>query len=253
MSNKNKIIAKRKATRIAARIAARKRNRNKLDIDMYKSKFNKSLEQFNNIHKEKTGILFATGPTIKQYKHIENSENFITFGVNTIYNYPDITNDLNYYFYGSWYYVAHDHRKNIEKFLVEKKNIISFASAYEEGRSHKDINRGNITPERAIALGSIPFENNLSTFTNDVSKYATFGKSIVFPALQIMLYMGINKIYIVGCDGGYTDNNLSKVHSGDKRLLECWQKFIQFKKKYYPSVKIISVNPVSLEKYFDYT
>lgn len=213
---------------------------------MYKSQFNKPLEKFKNIHKGKIAILFATGPTIKKYKPLENSDKFIKFGVNTIYNYPEISNSLDYYFYGSHYYFHKDHRLNIEK-LCSNENIQTFASAYEEGRSHKDINRGNISPERALELKSEPFENNLKTFTNDVSEYATLGHSIIFPALQILLYMGIKKIYLVGCDGGFTQG----VDSGNTHLLFWWKKFVEFKNIYYPEVKIISVNPVSLKGWFD--
>lgn len=223
---------------------------------MFKSKYNKPLEKFKNIHKGKTAILFATGPTIKKYKPLENSDKFIKFGVNTIYNYPEISNSLDYYFYGSnyehcRYHVDNNHRKKVEE-TCALKNITSFASAYEEGRSHKDINRGNISPERAIELGSIPFENNLKTFTNDISKYAYFGDSIIFPALQTVLYMGITKIYIVGCDGGFTNGGNSTVHSGCQHLLNCWKKYLKFKKKYYPAVKLISINPVSLKGHIDY-
>lgn len=97
------------------------------------------------------------------------------------------------------------------------------------------------------SLGSIPFENNLLTFTNDISKYATLGNSIIFPAIQIILYMGINKIYIVGCDGGFTNSS----NSGDLHLLFWWKKCKEFINKYYSHVKIISVNPVSLKGWFD--
>ena len=209
------------------------------------SNFNKHLEKFKNIHNGKTGILFATGPSIKNYKSIEKSDNFIKFGVNTIYNYPEIVKELDYYFYGSHYYIDSGHRENIEK-VCSLKNITSFASAYEEGRSHKDINRGNITPERAIEIGSIPFENNLSTFTNDIANYCTLGHSIVFPTIQFMLYMGITKIYLVGCDGGFT----SGVDSYDPHLLYWWKKCKDFMDNNYSNVEIISVNPVSLKDVF---
>tara|TARA_B110001450_G_C17526068_1_gene442636 strand:- start:94 stop:747 length:654 start_codon:yes stop_codon:yes gene_type:complete len=212
---------------------------------MYKSKFNKPLEKFKNIHNGKTAILFATGPTIKNYTPLENSEDFIKFGVNSIYDHKNIVNDLNYYFYGSHYYINSYHKKNVDE-TCSLKNIISFASAYEEGRSHKDINRGNISPERAIELKSVPFENNLQSFTNDVSEYATLGHSIIFPAIQIILYMGIKKIYIVGCDGGYTSGQ----SSGNAELILLWKKFEEFRTKYYPEVKVISVNPVSLKGLF---
>ena len=113
--------------------------------------------------------------------------------------------------------------------------------------SHGDIGRGNISPEDASQLGAIPFENNLSHFTNDVSKYATLGHSIVFPPLQIILYMGISTIYLVGCDGGYTVG----AQAGDSHLLRLWSEFKTFKEKYYKDVRVISINPVSLQGWFE--
>jgi len=208
------------------------------------STFNKHLEKYKNIHKGKTAILFATGPSINEYKSLENSDDFIKFGVNTIYNFPYILKELDYYFYGSHYYIDSSHRENIEK-TCSLKNITSFASAYEEGRSHKDINRGNITPERALELGSEPFENNLSIFTNDIANYSTLGHSIIFPIMQFILYMGFTKIYLVGCDGGFTSTD-----SYDMHLLYWWNECKKFIDIYYPNVEIISVNPVSLKGWF---
>ena len=59
--------------------------------------------------------------------------------------------------------------------------------------------------------------------------------------------MGIKKIYFVGCDGGFTQGK----SSDDNHLLFWWKKFVEFKNIYYPEVKIISVNPVSLKGWFD--
>ena len=171
---------------------------------------------------------------------------FIKAGVTQLYEYPEILNTLNYYYYGSHYFINKNGRENIEK-VCTNKNITTFAAAYEDGRSHKDINRGNISPERAIELGSIPFENTQKTFTNDIAEYCTLGHSIIFPLLQHMLYMGFNKIYLVGCDGGYTQGK----SSDDINLLNWRKKFVEFKNIYYPEVQIISVNPVSLKGWFD--
>ncbi len=215
---------------------------------MFKSTYNSSLKRFKDIHKGESAILFATGPSIKDYKWFDGSDNCILFGLNRIYNYSEITNRLNYYYYGSHYVSDPEHRKNIND-VCSRNGLISFASAYEEGRSHKDINRGNISPEEAIKIGSIPFENNLSKFTNDPSEYATLGHSIVFPPLQHILYMGITTIYLVGCDGGF----MAGQSSGDDHLLSWWQSFVDFKKQYYENVSIISINPVSLKGWFDDT
>ena len=213
---------------------------------MIRSKYNKHLEKIKDLHKYKTAIIFATGPSIQNYKNLDDSDNYIKIGVNRIYYYPEILNKLDYYYYGSHYYIDRLHKENIEK-ICENKNITTFASAYEDGISHKDINRGNITPERAIELGSIPFENTIKTFTNDVENYCSLGHSIIFPTLQHILFMGIKKIYLVGCDGGFTQGK----SSNDEHLLNWWIKFVEFKNIYYPEVEIISVNPVSLKGWFD--
>ena len=214
---------------------------------MIKSKYNQPLEKFKNLHNGGTAILFTTGPSLSKYVSLPNSEKYIKIGVNQIYNYPDILSNLNYYYYGSHYYLDEEHRKNIDIICTKNKNITTLASAYEDGRSHKDINRGNINPERANELNSLPFENTLHTFTNDVAEYCTLGHSIVFPPLQHILYMGIKKLYLVGCDGGFTQGKSSY----DEHLLYWWKKFVEFKNTYYPDVEIISVNPVSLKGWFD--
>ena len=58
--------------------------------------------------------------------------------------------------------------------------------------------------------------------------------------------MGVNKVYLVGCDGGFTKG----IQSGDTELLHWWEEFVKFKEKYYSQVEIISINPVSLKEWF---
>ena len=50
---------------------------------MYKSIYNEPLKKFKDIHKGESAILFATGPTIKEYEPFEGSEECIKFGLNT--------------------------------------------------------------------------------------------------------------------------------------------------------------------------
>ncbi len=214
---------------------------------MRKSVYNKPLEKFKNIHSGKSSILFTTGPSIKKYKSFKNSEKYIKVGLNRIYDYEDILSILDYYFFGSHYNQDMEHQKNINK-SCKKYNFVKLASAYENGKSHTQINRGNVTPEDAIKMGAIPFENNLSDFCNDVSKYAMLGHSIVFPALQFILYTGISQLYLVGCDGGTT---IGPTQVGDKHILGWWKRFKTFKECYYKDVKIISINPASLRGWFD--
>ena len=219
---------------------------------MIKSDYNKPLEKFKNIHSGESAIIFATGPSINKYIPFEGSEECIKVGLNRIYVHEDITSDLDYYYFGSHYYLDETHKKNIDKICLRSTipgdyNFTKFASAYEDGVSHGEINRGNISPEDAIKIGAIPFENNLKYFTNDVANYSTLGHSIIFPPLQHILYMGIKIIYLVGCDGGFMEG----LNSGDEHLLHWWLQFKTFKEKYYNNIRIISINPVSLRGWFE--
>ena len=214
---------------------------------MMRSNNNGQLANYKDMHKGDSAILYATGSSIKNYRSIGDPENFVHIGLNRIYNYPNIIQLLDYYFFGSEYYLDLKHRQKVDS--ISKNNTFTlFASSYEEGISHAIINRGNISPEDAQKIGAIPFENNLNYFTNEIAKYSLLGHSIVFPALQFILYTGIRELYLVGCDGGFTAED--KKHYGDNHLIRWWKEFNNFKKRYYQNVRIVSINPVSLKGMF---
>ena len=82
---------------------------------MIKSNFNSPLSKYQDIHKGQSAIIFATGPTVKQYTHFEGSEECIKIGLNRIYDYPEILESLDYYYYGSHYYIDDTHRQKIDE------------------------------------------------------------------------------------------------------------------------------------------
>ena len=226
-------------------------------INRFKSKFNRGngLGKFKGIHAGKSAILFGSGPTAKKYEPFEGSEDCIKVGVNAVFRWhPEPMETLDYWFFGSEYYNNRegfgDDPEDYDAVLFDDryKHITKFCSAYENGRSHGDIGRGNITPERAREVGGIPFENNLETFTNDLEEYSTVGHSVVFPALQLILYTGVKKIYLVGCDGGFTDSRCNQYD--DPWLMHWWGEFKKFIGICYPDVEIVSINPVSLRGWF---
>jgi len=75
------------------------------------------------------------------------------------------------------------------------------------------------------------------------------GHSIVFPAVQILLYMGIKTLYIVGADCGYT---LKNQLSFTKNLVNIWKWFAVWFPKIdkYKNISVISINPTSLKGVF---
>lgn len=222
----------------------------KATYEPYPSKFNEHLKPFKNKHKGESAILFGHGPTLKKYIPIKGSENFIKVGVNAIYDYhsEEEIKNLKYWFFGSEYFIrkpGRDLAEDMDEICnnPELKDLIKFTSSWENGRSHEVIGRGNITPERSKELGCIPYENNLGYFSHNISEYATLGHDVVFPVVQYLLYMGVSKIYLVGCDCGYADP--SCVDTGDEHLIYWWKEFKKWYPKYYPDTQIIAVNPIS--------
>jgi len=206
---------------------------------MYLSKFNKPLEKFKNIYINKSAILFTTGPSIKKYKKFDGSQDTIKVGVNHIYDYPFILKQLDYYFFGSGYHTQPIYKENIDR-ICKNYKFQGMAASYENGRIK---GKGNIHPDNAYELGAIPFENNLVEFSNDIANYAFLGHSIVFPVLQFLLYTGVNKIYLVGCD-------IYNSIDGEDHLLIWWNKFKKWYPRNYPNVEIISINPRGLKGFF---
>lgn len=220
------------------------------------STYNKHLEKFENVNKGRSGMLLIPAPSFidrwKEKPNIPEYDECVKLTVNRmIYLNPTVALDVDYYFFGSWFNLDLEYQKLIKEFL-NKSKAEKFASAYENGWSHKDIDRGNITPEQCAEFGVNPFESNDQYWSNDPSKYNFFGHTIAFPPLQFLLYTGISTLYIVGADCGYTLPS-QHVIEGDPYLMGIWKLFkewVQNEPK-YKHVKIISINPVSLKGMFN--
>ncbi len=222
-----------------------------IDMEMYPSKFNKHLEKFKNIHKGQSGIFLAPGKSFTEEWDGPPNYSYYTDSVKAtvnrmIYLNSRVANSVDYYFFGSEYNTHADWKQQIDEYCKRTPNIVKFASAYENGRSHKEINRGNIYQEQADKLGALCWENNLSMFSNDIANYAVFGHSITFPIMQFLLYMGCNPIYLVGCDGGLTAGD----NSNNSHIMSLWKVFKIWKNIEYKDVEIVSINPVSLKDLF---
>lgn len=220
--------------------------------------FNNKFKRFKNIHSGKTAILFATGPTLNLFNFSlieEKSEDIIKLGVNSIVFKEDI--ELDYYFCGhdSAKDNNHLHHINLKNSLKQqiifsniKKQI--FCATHVDGKQHplhfdtKDcIDMGGI--EYSIHTGS-----GEESLKKDIESNDLYNHSIVFSALQFILYTGIKKIYLVGCDGGGGFSFLYPQNFWNDRIDWCWLEFKAFIEKNYPEVNIISINPKLLKDFF---
>ena len=213
------------------------------------SQHSKVFPQFKNKHKGEVGVLVATAPTMLYYEPIPNA---IHFGVNTSYQNEKI--NLDYWlamdfgpikpyleeirekdfikFFGQVYWAYPHPYYNLWKVHIPNSYIESCENAYKYYVEHGNYNQININIEQSL----LP----------DL-------RSCVFQAAYIMLYMGVKKMYIVGCDASATGH-----FNGDEQMKNTlvrdlpisWAKFKEYAEAFYPDVEIVSVNPVGLRGLF---
>jgi hypothetical protein len=198
------------------------------------AKYNSGLKKYKDLHRGSEFVLIATGPTLNKFHKFDEYEKTIKVGVNKIYDNP-IINDLDYYFFGSDYYLNSEHREKIEKLSPD---INKFSSVYRDG---SETGLGNINRSDSDRLNCTPFECCLDRFPDDQADDKLLGHSIIFPAIQIILYMGASKVYLVGCD----------LNGHASELLHWWNEFKKWKDYKYPHVGISVINAIGLSGIFD--
>ena len=104
------------------------------------SVYNSGLKKYKDLHKDCEFVLIATGPTLDKFQKFPSYERSIKVGVNKIYD-NQLIDDLDYYFFGSDYYISKEHREKIEKI---SPGINKFSSVYRDG---KETGLGNINRE----------------------------------------------------------------------------------------------------------
>jgi hypothetical protein len=198
------------------------------------AKYNSGLKKYKDLHRGSEFVLIATGPTLNKFHKFDEYEKTIKVGVNKIYDNP-IINDLDYYFFGSDYYLNSEHREKIEKLSPD---INKFSSVYRDG---SETGLGNINRSDSDRLNCTPFECCLDRFPDDQADDKLLGHSIIFPAIQIILYMGASKVYLVGCD----------LNGHASELPHWWNEFKKWKDYKYPHVGISVINAIELSGIFD--
>lgn len=214
---------------------------------MKKSKNNHNLARLFDIHRNRTGVLVCTGPTLHNYVPIENA---IHFGVSDAIFSPA---KIDYLFISDTKIgrkPGYDHDpKPYDEYPCEK-----FAAVHRDGW-HKQT----ISDERCKQFGWTQYDLNAGggcEFVKNVAKYELGdGFSTAFPAAQIALYTGIQTLFLVGVDIVRNDTAFEKrdpnfnvyVHH---QHAEHWAEFKEFVEFMYPNVSVISINPVGLKGLF---
>ncbi len=211
-------------------------------MNMKKSKLNRVFLPYKNVYEGKEGILLGTGPTLNQYDFEEDDGTRIKVGVNSI-ALDDIK--LDYYFCG---HIDKRSKSYIAKMQEYQPRFEKFGFVLLDGR----INEKWLTLKMATNLGLCPYElTTKNEFRLELDQYPVVNCCIAFSGLQFMVYAGIKKIYLVGCDTtqvvSYKDSSIDSERVVSM-MMDTWKLFSLFAAKH--DVEIVSINPVGLKGMF---
>ena len=226
-------------------------------------------QSFKGKHSGESAILFATGPSVKDFSYALLPESpTVRVGVQKIIFNDDIS--LDYFFSADVRTVGdqsadalptdEERARYMDKIVARSTDIQAFCCCgvfvggesigVEDDGYFRDVFH---TVEEAERMNAILFElhsrKGSEHFTTDIVSDRMYDQSIVFSPLEFLLYAGVKRIYLVGCDS--TPHGEFKSEEEEYFCLRWhWEQFAEFKDKEYPDVEIVSVNPRNLKDLF---
>lgn len=209
---------------------------------------NKIFKKFEGKHESKVAVLFGSGPSLQKYKPINDID--IQVGTNFIGDFHQFNQSLDNYDLLDYYFFGDRGRSMQSNFKVK---IAKFGASEVDGNPHPL----HYTKEEVEAFGAYPMSvtNAFPIFQSDISVNATHGMSVIFHALNFLLYTKVSKIYIVGCDCSerLCFDGRKIINSGDgtyEIYKQGWYRAKEFIENNKIKTEIISVNPVGLKGLF---
>lgn len=197
--------------------------------------------KYKNINYGKEVVLIATGPSLKHFIPVKDA---VYVGVNRAFTYDKAKFD--YLFVQDYSDATREYFDNFMAYKGAKK----FCGIVAE-----EIWPQSVIPESKCLNAERyyvdpPFYR--THFTRDIANEAMGDSySIVFPAMQFILWTNPKRIYIVGCDCNTSGHfNCQKNNLNTERVIDGWIKIKEFAKIHYPDTEIISVNPDGLKGLF---
>ena len=202
-----------------------------------------NLKEFKDIHNNKTAILIGSGPSLKKgkkYFDYATKKKYLFFGNN---------NSIFEKFLFKLHYFVISDEKSFRK--VNKKKYIKATVKKEKFFvSNKEREKKILTKEELKKSKGKSFDMSNNKILKRIKKEFVNGSSLLI-TFQLILLMGIKKIYLAGCDcGGDTNFYLTKKIRDYTHLINRWKYLKEYTKKYYPDVKIYVINPVNLKDVF---
>lgn len=158
---------------------------------IYNKKINSDITKFKNIHKGEACFLIGNGPSLR-YTDLEilKSNSAVCFGVNLIFNIFEQTDWRPDYYVVTDYSVYKSYFRELSEIKGYKEMFIKKYYHCDEIIDNANYYQGNLT--RCYG--------DKQKFSNDISKVIYAGYTVLFDAMQIAIYMGFERIYLLGVD-----------------------------------------------------
>lgn len=191
-------------------------------------------------------VILGSGPTGQFFNPIRDA---IYIGVNsTILASPQL---IDYYFSCDYSYnveVANESPKEMKRFYGRNSNWnVGFINDEVAARGNASI----------FYLRNNFRYHDKYKFTEDLaSNLLDIPTSIIFASMLFALYGHPKTIYLVGCDCGASRSDAfgkASIHSPNTRyetMVEGWKAIKYFADRYYPDIRIVSINPRRLTHVF---
>jgi len=202
---------------------------------------NEHLKKYKDCHKGETAIFYGNGPTLNDYA---GGIDGVTFGTNAIIDKQGV--ELDYYFVGDPG-SKNGYLDKLDKYLAFKPKIKKF----HRGESNKitcfiprkEGNQGEGDEWYKIK------EKRKFGFSADCSNFVGAGVSISFEVMQFILYMGFEKVVLIGHDANYKDGSFNskdtRLQHGSAMLVQSWRDMHEFLRD--KPIVVYVINPVSLK------
>lgn len=192
--------------------------------DWYKkSSYPNKIQRFRNIHAGERCFIIGNGPSLTP-SDLDIIKDEISFSCNKIYKIFDKTK------WRPFYYVV-DHRDFVKD---DSYNIINTAVAkakfvaieFEKKLAKPYLNTDVILMKEKTTLHDLRPEWNLK-----VDEYIGAGHTVTFLMVQLAIYMGFKKIYLIGNDCSYL-STIENANAGNNHFYESDNEKISSKDAY---------------------
>ncbi len=175
---------------------------NIFDLTMESNKEAAKLINWKNVHEGESCFLIGNGPslTMEDLERIHSSK-IASFGMNLAYKVYDNTLWRPAYYIFSEYNMMRQYYDEIG--MLRRDNLFVKNFYYmDETPMLSDTNYYPGCAERCYL--------EKQRFSDDITKAVYGGYTVMYDALQIAIYMGYKKIYLIGADFSYLDDPATK-------------------------------------------